>query len=306
MNIIVLSPDVNEEFAKTLQERVGAAGKVIVKKKLQPIVEIAELHDAEEKILALDPDFVNWKFAAEDIDSIQNLKAICLQTTSFSYIDVAHAAAKGIPVTNLRGFSTEAVAEFALMMLIGVARKMPIVIKDGFVQNFEKHKGIELKGKRVGIIGLGHIGTRFAELCQGIGMEVAYWSHASRDDRFAFVELAELFAKSDVVFPAMAKNEASMKVITDNLLASLKKEALFVSISHHLYNHQLVVDMVKRGSLYGYAFEEDNGNPAKYEGNILALPAIAWATDTSRALNRQMWTDAIGNAIKGEFPNKVN
>lgn len=306
MKIIVLSPDINKQFADALKERVGPGVEVIIHQKPQPIAQIAELHDEEEKILALDPDFVGWKFTAEDIDSVKNLKAICLQTTSFSYIDGAHAATKGISVTNLRGFSTEAVAEFALMMLIGVARKMPVVIKDGFVQDFEKHKGIELKGKKVGIIGLGNIGTRFAELCQGIGMEVTYWSHTNRDARFAFAELSELFEQSDVVFPAMAKNDESVRVITDELLALLKKEAIFVSIAHNIYNHALILDMVKRGALYGYAFEEDNGNPAKYEGNVLALPAIAWSTDASRDLNRKMWADTIDDAIKGRFPNKIN
>jgi len=306
MKIVILSPDKDLSFVDGLKKQLGGAVSVVVKTKPQPINEIVELKDSEEKILALDPDFVGWKFSKEAIDSISNLKAICLQTTSFSYLDVVYAATKNIPVTNLRGFSAEAVAEFALMMMIGVARKLSIVIKDGYKQDFVKHQGIELKSRRVGVIGLGTIGKRFAELCQGIGMEIAYWSKSARDARFKFVELVELMKTSDVIFPAMAKNEESKEIITDAMLHALKSSAIFVSISHGIYNHDLVLELAKQGKIFGYAFEDDDENLAKYEGNVFALPSIAWATDKSRSSNRQMWADSIVAAAKGKFPNRVN
>ncbi len=306
MRVVILSPDKDLSFVKDLQKKLGTKVSVVVKTTPQPIIQIAELQDQEEKILALDPDFVDWKFPKECIDTISNLKAICLQTTSFSYIDGGYAAEQGIPVTNLRGFSSRAVAEFAIMMMIGAARKLAVVIKDGFVQDFVKHQGVELQGKRVGIIGLGNIGKNFAELCKGMGMDVVYWSRSARDERFTCIELEELIKTSDVVFPAMAGNKETEKIITDELLSSLKQTAIFVSISHKLYNHDLILHMVKEGRLYGYAFEEDNGNPAKYAGNVLALPAIAWATDRSRSVNRQVWTESIVNAVAGNYPNRVN
>jgi lactate dehydrogenase-like 2-hydroxyacid dehydrogenase len=304
MKIVILSPEGEQYFTDEQRARLGSTGQIIYVSQIRPITSIPELQGDDEKIIGLDPDFVGWKFTKEDIDTILNLKAICVQSTSFSWVDVEYAKTKNIPVTNIRNYSTEAVAEFALMMTLVVARKMPLVIKDNYKQDYVKHQGVELKGKRAGIIGLGNIGKRYAELCSGIGMEVVYWSRASRDDRFRFVELTELMSTCDVLFPAMAKNEDSLKIITDDLLSSIKSSAILVSVSKH-YNHQLVLDLAQSSKIYGYAFEEDNGNPNNYQGNVLALPSIAWATDGSRKLNAELWTEVIVNAAKGSFPAKV-
>lgn len=306
MNIVLLTPNRKGVFSNENESQLASAGKIAFVEKPTPLLDIPELLSREEKILALDPDFVSWKFTKEDIDLIPNLKAICLQTTSFGWVDVSHAASKGIPVTGLRGFSTEAVAEYGLFMMLGIIRKLSLVIKDGFKQDFIKHQGIELIGKRVGIVGLGSIAKRFAELCQGLGMEVVYWSRSSRDERFTYMELNELFAASDVVFPGLAQNEETKSIMQDELLLTLKPSASFVSIVHKIYNHDLLLRLVSEGRLYGYAFEEDNGSPLQYEGNVLALPAIAWATEESMRKNGKLWTEAIVNAVQGDYPMKVN
>ncbi|MES2006661.1 MAG: NAD(P)-dependent oxidoreductase [Patescibacteria group bacterium] len=306
MKIIALTPNREGIFSKELEQRLSAVGEVIFKTTPQPISAISELQTPEEKILALDPDFVNWNFTKEDIEGIANLKTICLQTTSFGWIDTAYAKEKGIAVINLRGFSTEAVAEFSLMMTLALARKMSIVVQDGFKQDFVKHQGIELRGKKAGIIGLGSIGERYAELCRGIGMEVFYWSRNSRNEQFKFLELEELLSTCDVIFPALADNAETKQILTNELLSTMKPDALFVSIAHKLYDHDFVLKMAEQGKLYGYAFEEENGNPNDYKGNILALPSIAWATDGSMRKNGELWTEAIEKAVRGEYPTRIN
>ncbi|MDB5260594.1 MAG: Lactate dehydrogenase-like protein dehydrogenase [Candidatus Nomurabacteria bacterium] len=306
MKLIILTPNREGVFTQELEDKLAQAGEVIFKTTVEPISGIRELKTADEKILAIDPDFVNWSFSKQDIDSVVNLKAIILQTTSFGWIDTLYAKEKGIPVTNLRGFSTEAVAEFSLMMTLSLARKLPVVMHDNFRQDFIKHQGVELRGKKVGIIGLGSIGKRFAELCVGVGMEVSYWSQNSRDDRFVFLELGDLIKGCDVIFPALADNNSTKKILTNEFLSVMKTSAMFVSISHKLYDHNFVLDRAKKDELYGYAFEEENGNLNNYTGNILALPALAWATDGSMKKNGELWTEAIANASKSEYPTKIN
>ncbi len=306
MKIIILTPNREGVFTDELEKTLSHAGEVIFKTKIQQLFDITELNSTDEKIIALDPDFVNWKFTEDDIKSINNLKAICLQTTSFGWIDTAFASSKGIPVTNLRGFSTQAVAEFSLMMTFLIARKIPIVMHDNFQQDFVKHQGVELRGKKVGIIGLGSIGSRYAEICEAVGMEVLYWSRNARDERFQFLELNELMKTSDVIYPSLAENDNTKKIITDELLSKMRSSALFVSIALKLYNHNAVLEMVNSGKLLGYAFEEENGNPANYKGNILALPSIAWATGGSMKKNGQLWTESIIKAAKNNFPTKIN
>ncbi len=110
-------------------------------------------------------------------------------------------------VTNLRGFSSIAVAEWATFMTLAVSRRLPIVIKDNWHLDYEKHRGFELRGKTAGVIGMGRIATAIAENMAGLGLNVQYWSRSSRDDRFQYVELAELIHTSDVILPAIATND---------------------------------------------------------------------------------------------------
>ena len=123
---------------------------------------IKELQSLEEKIICIDPDFCDWTVPNLVFDS-PNLKAVVLQTTSFSWIDIDYAKSKNVPVVNLRGFPSIAVAEWATMMVLNIARKLPIVIKDRWKQDYTTHKGIELRGKVAGVVGLGRIGTAIAE-----------------------------------------------------------------------------------------------------------------------------------------------
>jgi lactate dehydrogenase-like 2-hydroxyacid dehydrogenase len=237
---------------------------------------------------------------------MQNVKAICLQTTSFSWIDVKHAKDKGIPVTNLRGFSSEAVAEFALTLAFGVARKLPLVAQANYQQDFVKHEGIELKGKTAGIIGLGRIGSNIASLTKGIGMRTLYWSQNSRNSDFEYCELSELLSTADVVFLSLAQNNATESILTPELIRTMRPSTIFVSTTHQIYDHDLMIKMVQEGQLYGYGYEKDNGNPKDIAGNIYCLPAIAWATEESLEANVLMWTDSIISAEQGEYPNQIN
>src|SRR3989338_6775886 len=307
MKTFIVSPNTDTFFTNEQITTLQNAGEVIFHKEITDYESIPGLFEgSDERILAIDPDFSDWKLPNEVIEKVPNLKAIVLQTTSFSWVDVDFAKSKGIPVVNLRGFSSIAVAEWATMMMLNLARKLPVVIKDGWKQDYTLHKGIELRGKTAGIIGLGNIGTAVAENCQGLGMKVQYWSKSSRDDRFQYIELDELMKSSDVILPVVAQNSETQGMLTDGMLKSMKKSAIFVSVIHNVYNHSLHLEMVKNKDLYGYGFEDPKVRITDFEGNVWAGPELAWCTEDSFRKNAIQWVEAILNAIQGEFPTKVN
>lgn len=154
MKIIILSPNTDILFSEDMKRSIRACGEVIFVREARSLMDVSELFDDTPKIVAIDPVFCAWQVSREVIENMKHVQAICLQTTSFSWIDTAAARECGIAVTNLRGFSTEAVAEWAIMMTINVARRVPLIIKDGWKQDFSKHQGVELRGKTAGIIGL--------------------------------------------------------------------------------------------------------------------------------------------------------
>jgi lactate dehydrogenase-like 2-hydroxyacid dehydrogenase len=307
MKLYIFTPNKTAIFNQTLEERLRDIFEVVFYTDSKPLSEYRDfINDTEEKIVALDPDFFNWSFSASEIDLMQNVKAICLQTTSFSWIDTKHAGEKGIPVTNLRGFSSEAVAEFALTLALGVARKLPLVIQAGYQQDFVKHQGLELKGKTAGIIGLGRIGTNIANLTKGIGMKTVYWSQNSRNNDFEYRELSDVMSISDVVFLSLAQNDDTQAILTPELISMMRPATMFISTTHQIYDHDLVVRMVQNGKLYGYGYEKDNGNPNDIPGNIYCLPAIAWATQESMEANAEMWIESIILAGQDSYPNRIN
>lgn len=307
MKIFILSPNYDTLFSSELRSHLKSAGTVVVQKEIIPFEKVKGLYDGnEERVLAIDPDFCDWNLPNEVIDKMPNLKAVVLQTTSFSWVDSKYIGSKGISVVNLRGFSSIAVAEWATMIAINLARRIPVISKDGWKQDFNNHQGIELRGKTAGVIGLGNIGTAIAENMSGLGMNVQYYSKSSKDKRFKSVILKKLMETSDIILPAVAQNEETKGMITDGMLKIMKKTAIFVSIVHHVYNHDLLLKLAETGKIYGYGFESGMPEFGKYRGNVWAGPELAWCTEDSMRKNAIQWTEAIVNASKGKYPTKIN
>lgn len=309
MKIFIISPNADKMLTKEHHKVLNAAGEVTIFSEIKPFDKLTELYDGDEpRIVAIDPDFSDWKFPNEVIDKIPNLKAICLQTTSFSWVDVKHAAEQDIPVVDLRGFSSIAVAEWATFMALAVARRVPQVIKDGWKLNYEKHRGFELRGKTAGIIGLGSIGTATAENLAGLGMNVKYWSRKSEDARFKKSTLEDVIKTSDAIFVTIAINSDTRGMINDGMLRSIQPTSIFVNITdtNEIYNHQLLLELVADSKVGGYAFEDEKNPFGKYSGNIWNGPALAWCTKESMEKNTNQWVESIVNAAKGRYPTKVN
>ena len=137
-------------------------------------------------------------------------------------------------------------------------------------------------------------------------MEISYWSKNTKDERFKYEELNELFKTSDVIFPVVAQNPQTQGIITDEMLKSMKKSVIFVSDIHEVYNHQLLLDMVKNNEIYGYAFEAGPERFNEYEGNVFASPELAWCTDGSMKRNAIGWVKNIMDAVNGNFSERIN
>ena len=258
MKIFIISPNAETQLTEEHRNALKAAGDLSILSEIKPFDQLTDLYDGDEpRIVAVDPDFCDWKFPNEVIDKIPNLQAICLQTTSFSWVDIDYAAKKDIPVVNLRGFSSIAVAEWVVMLTLALARRLPVVIKDEWKLDYEKHRGFELRGKKAGVIGIGHIGSAVAENLKGLGMDVQYWSRNSLDERFNRVELDELMRTSDVIVSAVAHNDETESLLSDDMVKSIKSTALLVDITHPIYNTELVLQLAADGKIGGYAFEDE-------------------------------------------------
>lgn len=284
---------------------------IVVTKEIAPLSDCAELFEGDEdRLLCLNPDYVGWKLSSADYEKIPHLKGIFTESTGYEWVDAEAANQRNIPICNIVKFNNESVAEWAIMIMFNLARQTPRIIKDGFPLDFDKdfmkYRGVQLVGKTAGIIGLGNIGAAIAERCKGLGMNVVYWSRSSANDAYQKLSLEELLSTSDVIFPTTAKNDETTSLVSDEMLRSIKKSAMVVDIVHCMFNHDLLLDKVKNGSLYGYGFEGEPKDFNTFEGNVWAAPAYAWATYESMYNCVVKLVDNIINASQGKFPHKIN
>jgi phosphoglycerate dehydrogenase-like enzyme len=312
MKAFIFDPLWDNLVTDDLLEKIKSSGlEIVVKKDIAPLSECQELFEGDDdRLLCLNPDYVGWKLSNDDYKDIPKLKGIMTSSTGFEWIEQNVSIEKNIPICNIRNFSTQAVAEWAVMIMFNLARQTPRLIKDNFPLDFDKdfmkYLGVLLKGKTVGIIGLGHIGSAIAEVCSGIGMNVIYWSKNSTNNNYESVSLEKLMSKADVIFPTVAKNSDTLTLITDEHISSIKKSAIFVDIAHGLFDQEKVLAMVASGDLFGYGFEGGPNEFTKFEGNVWAAPAYAWATSDSMNNSEALLAENIISASKGEFPMKVN
>ena len=200
MKIVLLeSLGVSEETLAACAKPLTDAGHTFVAypKDTDPQVQIERAKDADILMIA------NMPLSGEVILACKNLKFIDVAFTGVDHVDLDAAKEMGVKVSNAAGYSTQAVAEIALCMMLSLLRNIPQVeqrcrqgqTKDGLV-------GCELRGKTVGIVGAGAIGCRTAELCHAFGCKVlGYKRHVTgKEPSFIeFVSLDELLQKSDIV-----------------------------------------------------------------------------------------------------------
>lgn len=305
MEIIVINPkkDFTDEQIAVLEK----AGKLYFLEDKHQYDNSNILSSINEKVIALGPEVLDWSFPNSEIDKIKNLKAICLPTTGFSFVDGNYLREKGIILTNVPKYSTESVAEYAISLMLNISKKLPLVMKNGWKIDYEKHQGCELKGKTMGVVGLGTIGSRIAELGKNIGMNVIYWSRKSRNKNYVYKELDELLKEADYIFPALAKNDETHNMLNAKKLDLVKDSAFTVSITgEDIFDFNYACNLVKKGKLTGIATESEKKDMKDFEGNIWITPPIAWFTKEAFFEDMRIWVETVVSVVKDSPINKVN
>ena len=297
-------------FTDNQLQQLSSIGEVIFLEDLFDLDKAPYLNNDDEKILMIDPDWYNWDVNANHLGKIKNLKGICLSTTAFDWIDLKYCKDNNIVVCNIPKYSTDSVAEYAIFLMMCLAKKYPIQAKTDFKMDYSKYMlNTEIRNKTAGIIGLGTIGTKIANLCNALGMNVIYWNRSEKDSKYEKVDIETIFIKADFIFPTFATNDDTKKLVTDELINTMNGNALINVINNprELYNHDLLINRAEKGEI-SYAFEL-YGNEKKmydYKGNIMATAPYAFYT--TEAIDRlvAIWCENIVDLADGNPQNVVN
>ena len=274
-------------------DRLKSYGDVIYLEKNNYIDRLIDSDD--KKVIIFDPDFGGWNFPKEILENSNNILAIFLGTTDKSYIDLDYCGSRNIKVYNIPRYAADSVAEYLIMYMFSCAKKIPLQIKNNNKQVFtDEYEQFQLKDKKVGIVGFGNIGSRVANICNGIGMNVFYWDRKIKETSYEYIDLEKMFSICDVIYLCLSINEDTKNIITDSLLNKLKKDAIFISCTgKSLFNYRLIEEKIKNNEIFGYALEEPNKQLNSYEGNVMVTSEYAWFTKEASELRIELWVKKI-------------
>ena len=212
------------------------------------------------------------------IDALPNLKLIVTSGKQNAAIDVAAAAAKGVTVcgTPSPGHAT---AELAFLLVMTLCRKL-IPLVNGLKQDhqWQPVMGSDLRGKTLGILGLGRLGSQVSALGQAIGMDVVAWSAnldpvACQQQGVEYVSKTELFERSDFVSIHLRLSERSRDLVTSQELNALGPDGYIVNTSRaEIIRYEDLLDALNQGSIAGLATDVLSNEPADTDDPILRNP----------------------------------
>ena len=188
------------------------------------------------------------------------LKAIVKSGTGIDTLDVAAAKEEGVRVVNLPEYGAPAVAECALTLLLTLTRRMgilgPAMQRDGWVDPDEAGaRGVDLHGRKLGIIGLGHIGSQFACMALGLQMDVAAYDPALSPAKMAAMgvraaDLAAMVAHSDVLALFLPLDASTRNVLSEELIRTMKPSAIVLNAARgKLVDEAALADAIVNGRL---------------------------------------------------------
>ena len=287
------------------------------------------IHDPEElaaklgvlgaSILVIELDFV----FEEVFEAAPGLEFVGVCRAATNHVDIQSATTHGVVVVNTPGRNAQAVAEHALGLMLALARRIPeghSYVMGGRWENpvgpYVDLRGVELAGRTLGIVGLGAIGRRLAEMAGAIGMTcVAYDPYVeSPPQGIRLVDLDELTVHSDFISVHAPLTAETDGLIDSRRLALMKPTAYIVNLSGAgIVDRDGLKTALEDGAIAGAALDVFETQPVAPDHPLLALdnvvltPHVGGATDETIERHSQMMASDILRFLDGERPvNLVN
>jgi len=244
------------------------------------------------------------EITAAIMEQLPDLRLICVAATGINNVDLIHAEKKGIQVKNVSGYSTDSVAQLTFTMLLYLINKPSYYdsyVKSGAYSrsnSFTHHSEPfwELKGKRMGIIGLGTIGRQVARIAESFGMEVVFYSTTGRNNHISYkrFELDDLLKSSDVVSIHAPLNDDTRDLITYGKIKLMRPCAILLNLGRGgIINEADLARALNDNVISAAGTDVMEQEPINSDNPLLKLydkekliitPHMAWASKESREL----------------------
>ena len=259
----------------------------------------------------------------ETMDQLPQLKYIGVLATGYNVVDIQAAHQRGIIVTNVPAYSTESVAQMVFAHLLTVTNRTEhyaIQNRNGRWStnpdfSYSDTELTELAGKTFGIVGLGNIGQRVAQIAIAFGMKVKALTSKSAASLAVGImksSLEELLATSDVLSLHCPLTDTTRHLIQEDTLRQMKPTAILINTGRGpLVDDQAVANALAKGRLAAFCADvlteepPSIDNPLLKQPNAYITPHIAWASKEARIRLLQIATDNVRAFVNGKPQNVV-
>ena len=252
--------------------------------------------------------------SAETIDAMPNLRVIGNFGVGYDGVDAEHAAEKGIVVTNTPDVLDDEVANTAILLLLAVDRKL--VLYDRYVREgrWEREgtppltRGV--RGRTVGIVGLGRIGSTVAEkLDKAFGARIVYHSRSKKDAPYPYYDdLVAMAREADALIVVTPGGPDTEKLVSREVMEALGSEGTLVNIARgSVVDETAMIELLQSGALGAAGLDVFEREPHVPEAlremsQVVLSPHIGSATEETRAAMGDLMVDNVLAVINGKPP----
>jgi phosphoglycerate dehydrogenase-like enzyme len=271
--------------------------------------------DLVERLREAEAVFLDYSVLdAEVLRQCPRLRFVCFLGIGYaSYVDVAEARRRGVTVTYTPDYGATSVAEHALGLILALIRHIGAAFLSVRAGRWEPagFRGIELRDKTLGIVGLGPIGTEMARLGAGVGMRLLGWTRRPTAERARYgltlVPLEALFGGSDVLTLHLSYTPETHGLVSRALLARMKPEAYFVNTARaRLVDQAALAELLEAGKIAGAALDVHEQEPPPNDyvfrrlPNVLLTPHIGYNTAEAGANMLRIAIATLEAYLRGE------
>ena len=313
MKIVIFNPKAS--FTSDQQKKLSSLGEVLYTKTRETLPEVKLLEMAKEAdIVACDPDPLGGFEKAKEkltkiMESLPNLKGVCLSTTSFGWVDLDYAKKRKLPVSNVPGYSKESVAEQSISFLLGAMKRIFVSDRRTSKGKYVLEQGLELRGKTLGIIGLGSIGSSTAELAKGLRMKVIAYNRTKKTMKgVRMVTLSQLFKEADAISLHTTHEQKNNNMIGKLELSKMKKGVFVINtVDRELVDEKAMAAFLKSGHVDTYVYEGEDliHTPLAKLEKAIGFKGFAWYTKEALENLYNIWVGNIIALAKGKPQNRI-
>lgn len=254
---------------------------------------------------------------------VPQLKYIGVIATGYNVVDIEAAKKRGILVTNIPAYGTEAVAQFTFALLLEIVNQVGLhneSVHQGDWQKsvdftYQKAPLIELKAKTIGLIGYGAIAQTVAKIAHAFEMQIIFWNHRPKEslDWAEQVSLDELYQQADIISLHVPQTNETQHMIDQSAITKMKDGVILINTARGgLLEESAVAAALNTGKIYAAGVDVvaeepmNSENPLLTAKNCFITPHIAWGAKETRARLMAIAADNLVQFLNGKPKNVVN